>query len=157
MTKAVDYPGRTSCACPFLNNPDPQAHWKECGYRLNAGNETAPAPAPAPAVSDIVVADRCASCDGLTLGLSGESKWCCYCGSKLDGDSVEVEVRGQPGGAAAKGDPIKAKLFNALVLLYKHEGTTVDTGIGPMEPDELQQARALAVAAIEAANQECEP
>ena len=35
-------------------------------------------------------ADKCGKCDKITLGLSGETKWCSYCGGKLEGDSVLV-------------------------------------------------------------------
>ena len=34
-------------------------------------------------------AERCDACQGLTLGLTGEQKWCCYCGNRLTGDYVE--------------------------------------------------------------------
>lgn len=32
----VDYAGRTSCGCPYINQPDPTKHWKGCHFRLNA-------------------------------------------------------------------------------------------------------------------------
>jgi hypothetical protein len=32
----TDYPGRTSCGCPYINRPDPADHYPECHYRLNA-------------------------------------------------------------------------------------------------------------------------
>lgn len=32
----VDYAGRTSCGCPYINQPDPAKHWKDCHFRLNA-------------------------------------------------------------------------------------------------------------------------
>lgn len=40
------------------------------------------------------IADKCENCDKLTLGLSGSTKWCAYCGAKLTGDigSAPIEV-----------------------------------------------------------------
>jgi hypothetical protein len=32
-----------------------------------------------------VTADKCETCGKLTLGLSGDGKWCTYCGAKLTG------------------------------------------------------------------------
>lgn len=40
----TDYPGRTSCGCPYINRSDPADHYPECHYRLNA--ETKPAEQP---------------------------------------------------------------------------------------------------------------
>ena len=37
----VNYSGRTSCGCPYINQPDPSKHWKECHYRLNAEKRAA--------------------------------------------------------------------------------------------------------------------
>lgn len=37
----VSYSGRTSCGCPYINQPDPTKHWKECHYRLNAEKQAA--------------------------------------------------------------------------------------------------------------------
>tara|TARA_Y100001949_G_scaffold176520_1_gene190044 strand:- start:17570 stop:18211 length:642 start_codon:yes stop_codon:yes gene_type:complete len=47
MSNRVDYPGRTSCGCPYLNQPDPEQHWKDCHYRLNAQQAEPVEPAPA--------------------------------------------------------------------------------------------------------------
>nr|WP_129591710.1 hypothetical protein [Pseudomonas sp. ZH-FAD] len=54
---------------------------------------------------------------------------------------------------AAEGRYLKAEqqrdnLLAALKNLLEHEGTQVETGIGMMEPDELQEARKQAQAAI---------
>lgn len=37
----VDYPGRTSCGCPYINQPEPGKHWAECHFRLNAEAQAA--------------------------------------------------------------------------------------------------------------------
>lgn len=66
MKKTVDYPGRTSCACPYLNNPDPQAHWKDCGYRLNASQ-----PQPAEVEQPEVVGYRLKKSNQLSLMNAG--------------------------------------------------------------------------------------
>jgi hypothetical protein len=36
-------------------------------------------------------ADKCENCDKATLGLSGSTKWCAYCGGKLTGETVLVK------------------------------------------------------------------
>lgn len=36
MSKLTDYEGRTSCGCPYINQPDPGAHYPECLYRINS-------------------------------------------------------------------------------------------------------------------------
>ena len=45
-----------------------------------------------------VLADVCDVCEGVTMGLTGESKWCCYCGAKLTGRTIAApsqdDVRG---------------------------------------------------------------
>lgn len=41
-------------------------------------------------------AERCESCQGVTLGATGEQKWCCYCGNRLSGDYVLVKVADNP-------------------------------------------------------------
>ena len=47
----VDYTGRTSCGCPYINQPDPAKHWKECHYRLNS--EAKPAAQAEATVTDL--------------------------------------------------------------------------------------------------------
>ena len=37
----VNYSGRTSCGCPYINEPGPAKHWKECHYRLNSEKRAA--------------------------------------------------------------------------------------------------------------------
>ena len=42
-------------------------------------------------VEPVAYADKCEHCDKVTLGLSGSTKWCAYCGGKLAGETVAVE------------------------------------------------------------------
>lgn len=30
-----DYPGRTSCGCPYIDRREPEKHYSDCHYRLN--------------------------------------------------------------------------------------------------------------------------
>lgn len=36
------------------------------------------------------LADKCDNCEKITLGLSGSTKWCAYCGARLTGETVHV-------------------------------------------------------------------
>lgn len=49
------------------------------------------APAVERQVEQATYADKCDNCDKLTLGLSGSTKWCSYCGGKLTGETVPVK------------------------------------------------------------------
>ncbi|HCL4132413.1 TPA: hypothetical protein N2C61_003521 [Pseudomonas aeruginosa] len=59
----VDYAGRTSCGCPYINQPDPAKHWKGCHFRLNAEAQAGQQAAASP-VEPVGVISSCPFCKG---------------------------------------------------------------------------------------------
>ncbi len=59
----VDYAGRTSCGCPYINQPDPAKHWKACHFRLNAEAQAEQQAAASPVVPPSGISS-CPFCKG---------------------------------------------------------------------------------------------
>lgn len=89
MSNRVDYPGRTSCGCPYLNQPDAAKHWRECHYRLNTERgvwQTKQVPAQDEREETMSDTLRCAYCDGTGDVHRPNGEWAgrCVCQSTQD-------------------------------------------------------------------------